>query len=310
MECPLLRDLTRTMNDHNLSYQHGTQSKTSLNHSLANDVLVISCTCVLVTFHSFSSFDHALIGTDTQCLDTQASSQNGEPHKNLKKRRMNIFEVVECTDNFIKEPMSVVLKTFVEGVGYAGDVVKIPPMQARLDFLLPGIAEYPTPEALEWARQYQANTDIKRHSSLFSPRIIRLLRETLFSLDMNASTRWRLEPWHVRTALRCAGLVVPEEAITLPEEPIEGPDNALGKDVVVQIMINGKDEARCRLRIQSAEAKSFTVSPLDDSGTPWFMEEPVAYLDAQKEEIAELHEITVDAYERELLELREKGIGI
>lgn len=43
--------------------------------------------------------------------------------------------------------------------------------------------------------------------------------------DMSPKNPWTVEKWHVRSALRAAGVNLPEAAITLPEEPIVGPDN-------------------------------------------------------------------------------------
>ncbi|XP_022705321.1 39S ribosomal protein L9, mitochondrial-like [Varroa jacobsoni] len=235
------------------------------------------------------------------------------PTLKLHRPRLRTYELVEDTESLPKKPLKLVLKEFVEGVGYAGDVVEIEmtwDSKPRYELLLTGLAEYATPENLEWARQYREKMDVKRFSSLFSPRIIRLLRDTLFPLDMSPKNPWTVEKWHVRSALRAAGVNLPEAAITLPEEPIVGPDNAFNKDFVVQIMINGQDEAHCRLRIRSAEEGLSPAALFEESEVPWFMEEPIPYLESQRKNIEELHQAAAKAYERELQKLREAGHGI
>lgn len=44
------------------------------------------------------------------------------------------------------------------------------------------------------------------------------------SVIMNKENPWTLKPWHVRASFRKCGIVVPEEAIELPPQPIKGPD--------------------------------------------------------------------------------------
>lgn len=41
---------------------------------------------------------------------------------------------------------------------------------------------------------------------------------------LNKENPWTIEPWHVRSAFRRIGIIVPEDAITLPEVAITGPD--------------------------------------------------------------------------------------
>ncbi|XP_076067890.1 mitochondrial ribosomal protein L9 isoform X2 [Oratosquilla oratoria] len=67
---------------------------------------------------------------------------------------------------------------------------------------------------------------------------------------MNMNEPWQLERWHIRVALRKSGIIVPEDAITIPNKPIVGPDLTLqGKEFFVTIKINNKEEASVRCRI-------------------------------------------------------------
>lgn len=56
---------------------------------------------------------------------------------------------------------------------------------------------------------------------------------------MNKENPWTLEPWHVRSAFRKAGVTVPESAITMPGHTISGPDMALeGKEFYVTVTVS------------------------------------------------------------------------
>ena len=44
---------------------------------------------------------------------------------------------------------------------------------------------------------------------------------------MNGNVRWTLEPWHVKFALLNQGILLEENCIKLPEEKINGPNQAL-----------------------------------------------------------------------------------
>ena len=60
----------------------------------------------------------------------------------------------------------------------------------------------------------------------------------MVSVTMNNETPWTLEPYHIKTAFRKAGVQVPAEAITLPDRPISGPDmNLEGKEFFVHIQV-------------------------------------------------------------------------
>lgn len=70
---------------------------------------------------------------------------------------------------------------------------------------------------------------------------------------------WTLEPWHVKASFRKSGYVVPEEAITLPEEPIKGPDmNLQDKEFFIVVKINNLEtvKVRCRIHHWSTDIKN------------------------------------------------------
>lgn len=74
---------------------------------------------------------------------------------------------------------------------------------------------------------------------------------------MNKDHPWVIEPWHIKASLRKCGYNVAEEAITLPETPIEGPDlQKQNKEFYVTITVNNLEKARlkCRIHHWSTEA--------------------------------------------------------
>ena len=56
---------------------------------------------------------------------------------------------------------------------------------------------------------------------------------------MNKENPWTIEPCHIRGAFRRACIRVPDDAITMPPEPISGPDLELeGKEFYVVVTVS------------------------------------------------------------------------
>lgn len=63
----------------------------------------------------------------------------------------------------------------------------------------------------------------------------------LLSVVMNMETPWTLKPWHIKVSFRKCGYIVAEDAITLPEVPIKGPDMSLqDKEFFVTLTVSDK----------------------------------------------------------------------
>ncbi|XP_050705527.1 39S ribosomal protein L9, mitochondrial-like [Eriocheir sinensis] len=176
-------------------------------------------------------------------------------YKNPRSRRLKarhfLYDLVENIDVKKQEPVKVILKTSVEGLGSRGQVVEVSPHKARNQLLLPGLAVYASPENLEKYSSLIADVSQEdQPSSPFALSTSKLLSEMVIYLNMNKDNPWVLEPWHVRVSFRKAGVMVPEEALTLPPHTIAGPDLALqGKEFAVMVKINNKEEAAVRCRI-------------------------------------------------------------
>lgn len=180
------------------------------------------------------------------------------------RARHYLYEMVEDTNVRKKDPVKVILTKPVEGLGSVGDVVEVKPHRARNHLLLPGLAVYASPENLEKYSNLIETSEIKdQPSSPFALRTAEQLSTRVISLSMNMKNPWQVEPWHVRVAFRKAGIIVPEEALTLPAKPITGPDLDLqDKEFLVKVKINDKEEANVRCRINH-----YSVNPRER--IPW-----------------------------------------
>ncbi|XP_044729984.1 39S ribosomal protein L9, mitochondrial [Chrysoperla carnea] len=179
--------------------------------------------------------------------------KNG-PAKKLRGRNF-VYDLVEDTNVRAQQLMEVILTSYVEGLGVAGDVVQVKPNYAYNKLLLPKLGVYKTPENEAKYLKNQIQTNIQ-HSSPYAPKTQKALEYMLLHVTMNKDTAWTIEPWHIRASFRKSGYHVPEHAITLPEKPINGPDLTLeGKEFYVTVTINKfeKAQVKCRLHHWSTE---------------------------------------------------------
>ncbi|XP_055523897.1 39S ribosomal protein L9, mitochondrial [Wyeomyia smithii] len=174
--------------------------------------------------------------------------KNQKPDK-LRGRHF-VYDLVEDTNIKKKPNLEVVLTSFVDGVGSKGDIVSLKPHVAYNQLLLPGLAVYKTPEAVVKYAVPEQDKQKELHSSAHAARTVSKLEEIVLAVVMNKDHPWVLERWHIRASLRKAGYYVPEEAITLPEQPIEGPDLLKqGKEFICIVTVNNLEKARLRCRI-------------------------------------------------------------
>ncbi|KAG7165087.1 39S ribosomal protein L9, mitochondrial-like [Homarus americanus] len=177
-------------------------------------------------------------------------------HKKTSSRKMKardfVYKLVEDTNVRKKEPLKVILLASVDGLGSKGQIVEVKPSRARYHLLLPGLAVYASPENIEKYSNImkQVSEDEDQPSSQFARKTVQELSSRVISVSMNMKNPWKVEPWHVRVAFRKAGIVLPEEALTLPSNPIVGPDLSLQeKEFLVKVKVNNKEEAPVRCRI-------------------------------------------------------------
>lgn len=163
------------------------------------------------------------------------------------------------------QPLDVVLLNYVEGIGEKGDRVSLKPTFAYNNLLLPGLATYATPEnILKYGR---SKDEVRKttYSSPFVERTMNILSTLLLSVVMNVEIPWTLEMWHIRASFRRAGVYVPEEAITMPEKTISGPNlDYENKEFYVTVTINKQEQVKVRCRIHHFHLNSAKqLPPLD-----------------------------------------------
>lgn len=176
-------------------------------------------------------------------------------HEKYRAKRLKVknyvYELVEDTNVKPDELIKVILLAPVEGLGGRGDVLEVKPHRARNKLILPGLAVYASPENLkkyDHLKSEELSEDAP--SSPFSQKTCEAISLRVISLSMNMENPWVVEPWHVRVALRRAGITVHEEALTLPEQPIKGPNMELeSKEFLVKVKVNNKESCNVRCRI-------------------------------------------------------------
>lgn len=151
--------------------------------------------------------------------------------KKIKKQE-RVYIVEDNTAACPAGNMKVLLTQDIDGVGGQGEVVTVQKAIARNKLLPLGIAVYNSPE-----NQQRYCTNKKDHElvNFTTQKTLRQLEGMTLPVPMNLSVEWTLTAHHVRLAFRKAGVIVPEEAITLPEEPITGPG-----EFTVEVLVNGK----------------------------------------------------------------------
>ncbi|XP_012256441.2 39S ribosomal protein L9, mitochondrial [Athalia rosae] len=174
--------------------------------------------------------------------------KNSRP-KPLRPRHY-LYDLVEDTSVKQKPNLEVILTTYVNGLGDKGDRVSLKPYKAYTELLLPGLAVYPTPEFCEKYENKNAAAEAKLFSSPHAERTIHALSIRTLGINMSSENPWVLEKWHVRSAFRVAGFHMPDDAITMPEKPISGPDSSIeGKEFYVTITVNKTEQVKVRCRI-------------------------------------------------------------
>ena len=161
-----------------------------------------------------------------------------------------------------QKPLDVILLTYVEGIGEKGDRVSLKPRLAYNTLLLPGLATYASPENIAKYERPKDEVRVKTFTSPFVERTMNVLSTLLLSVVMNIETPWTLEKWHIRTCFRKAGVYVPEEAITMPEKTISGPNLDIeNKEFYVTVTINKKEQVKVRCRIHHFHINSALQLP-------------------------------------------------
>lgn len=179
----------------------------------------------------------------------------------MLKSRYFIYDLVENTVSRKQTIIDLILLESVQGIGLKGQKVSIPSEKAYNNFLLPKLAVYASPENIE--KYFIEDTEFQKMKNIKSSKHVDRTLNTLSHLylyvHMSMHTPWTIEKWHIRISFQRSGFIVPEDAITLSEKPISGPDLSLeNKEFYVTVKINNQEEVkvRCRLRHWSSDLKN------------------------------------------------------
>ncbi|XP_011689837.1 PREDICTED: 39S ribosomal protein L9, mitochondrial [Wasmannia auropunctata] len=180
---------------------------------------------------------------------TSLHKKNSKPHR--LRTRHYIYDLVEDTNVRRKEPLDLILTQYVAGLGNVGTRVQMHPKPAYETLLLPKLADYATPENVEkYTKLATSQGGDTPFSSATVEKTMKYLSRKRISIMMSKDVPWTLEKWHVRANLRKAGILVPEDAIAMPERPISGPNLDLqGKEFYVTLTINNREQVKLRCMV-------------------------------------------------------------
>jgi len=172
--------------------------------------------------------------------------KNSKPHR-LRARHF-VYDLVEDTNARRKQPLDLILTQYVADLGNVGTRVSMHPTQAYARLLLPKLADYATPENIEkYTKLATDQADNTPFSTASVERTMKYLSRKRISIVMSKDVPWTLEKWHIKANFRKNGIYLPEDAITMPEKPISGPNLDLQeKEFYVTLTINNREQVKVR----------------------------------------------------------------
>lgn len=200
----------------------------------------------------FNSYIYLTSLQNTFILKRRTPVSLHKKHSRPKLRsRHFVYDLVEDTNTRKKEPLDLILTQFVTGIGNVGTRVSMHPALAYPKLLLPRLADYATPENIEkYTKLAEDQGDSMPFSSALVEKTVKYLSQKRISIVMSKDVPWTLEKWHIKANFRKAGIYVPEDAITLPEKPISGPNlDIQGKEFYVTLTINNCEQVKVRCRL-------------------------------------------------------------
>jgi len=184
----------------------------------------------------------------TYVVERRYPARLTKPQKQASLRQRHyIYETLEDNNTRPQRLFPVLLRKYVEDVGQPGEIVTLKEQTARF-LIMTQKAAYSSKENLDRFGHDQSKQ--KSYSSKYAATTINVLTKFVLNISMNKENPWTLEPWHIRSAFRKAGVCVPESAITMPESVVSGPDLAIeGKEFYIIVTINHQEKVTVRCRI-------------------------------------------------------------
>ncbi|CAK9808001.1 39S ribosomal protein L9, mitochondrial [Anthophora plagiata] len=223
---------------------------------------MLKCTCFCVNYlkiqSTFLSNQTNVIVQQTRNTFILKRKHAPRLHKKYEKtvrlrQRNFIYELVEDTNIKKQKKIDVILLETIKNVGEKGQMINVPSIRGYETLILPKLATYATPENIEKYLIDDASIEKSMcgYSSRFVERTMNLLSQSYLCIRMSLDVPWTIEKWHIRATFRCVGYIVPEDAITLPERTISGPDMSLeNKEFYVTVKINNCEEVKVRCKIR------------------------------------------------------------
>ncbi|XP_068108572.1 large ribosomal subunit protein bL9m [Hyperolius riggenbachi] len=164
-----------------------------------------------------------------------------EPY--LNPRRHSIYRVVEDTKHGKKDKMELILTQSIRQLGSRGDLVQVEKAMGRNKLLPQGLAVYPSPEnklMFEEERKRLQTSPGERQQTWTGEMTVEFLKNTRAEIRMREDFDWTLTKEIVcRQLLRNLDLMVPVEALKIPDEPI----STFGT-FWCEVTVNGTDTVR------------------------------------------------------------------
>ncbi|XP_040188413.1 39S ribosomal protein L9, mitochondrial [Rana temporaria] len=211
------------------------------------------------------------------------AKEGEEPY--LHPRRHRIYRMVEDTKHQKKEMMELILTQSVQQLGSRGDTVLVKKAMGRNKLLPQGLAVYPSPENKQMFEEEKLKQALvapsERQQSWTGERTVNFLKNTRLEVRMRQESGWTLSREIVaRHFYRSLDVVVPIEALKIPEEPI----TTLGESWC-EVTVNGIDTVRVPMDVvmfdrprsrryrsflarQAAKERSAAEPPPEGSDTP------------------------------------------
>lgn len=175
-------------------------------------------------------------------------SKEGRPPR-LYARRHKVYRLLEDTKHKGKEKMELILTLTVPKLGGRGDTVFVKKSLGRNTLLPQGLAVYPSQENkdmfTEEIRLLREGRPEDRIQTRTGQLTVEFLKQTKLEVGMHTSIQYSLTKEIVcRQFLKRLGVVVPTQALTLPEEPITD----LG-EYWCDVTVNGVDTVRVPMSV-------------------------------------------------------------
>ncbi|XP_063295948.1 large ribosomal subunit protein bL9m [Pelobates fuscus] len=179
------------------------------------------------------------------------AKEGKEPY--LHPRRHRIFRKVEDRKHVKKDKMELILTQTVHKLGNRGQIVLVDKATGRNKLLAQGLAVYPSPENKqmfeEENKMMQDESSLKKQQTWTGELTVNYLKNSRLEVGMKNNVKWELNKEIVcRNFLKNLGVVVPLEALKIPEESI-----TRWGEYWCEVTVNGIDTVRLPMDVVNFE---------------------------------------------------------